>query len=84
MDLYIYITHLGMNIPISVEPLLVYNLVPTEDEIGWEVKRLCNHHSRGLSRIQGKHLKRWLVAARKAKKDVTTTGMETTKSKGTT
>ena len=38
VDLYRYITPTGENIPISVEPFPVEDLVPTEDEIEWAVK----------------------------------------------
>ena len=56
---------LGVNIPIYVEPFLVEDLVPTEDNIEWAVKRLQNHCSGGPSGIRAKHLKGWLAAARK-------------------
>ena len=38
VDLYRYIPPPWNNIPVSVEPFLVEDLVPTEDEIEWEVK----------------------------------------------
>ena len=47
-DLYSYVLPLGANIPIYVEPFPVDDLVPTEDEIEWAVKRLQNHRSGGL------------------------------------
>ena len=34
--------------------------------------------------MRAEHMKRWLAAARKAEKDATTTGVETTENKGTT
>ena len=49
MDLYIYVPPLGENIPVSVEPFLVDDLVPTEEEIKWAVTQLQNHSSRGAS-----------------------------------
>ena len=35
VDLYRHIPPLGENIPVSVEPFPVEDLVPTEDEIEW-------------------------------------------------
>ena len=78
MDLYSYVPPLGANIPIYMEPFLVDDLVPTEDEIEWAVKGLQNHCSGGPSGIRAEHLKRWLAAARKAAKEETATGEETT------
>ena len=54
-----------MNTSISVEPFPVDDLVSTEDEIEWMVKRLRNHRSGGPSGIQAEHTKRWLAAERK-------------------
>ena len=59
-----------------LEPFLVDDSVPTEDEIKWAVKRLHNHRSRGPSGIWAEHLKRWLAEARKSAKDETTAGEE--------
>ena len=78
MELYSYVPPPGANIPISVEPFPVDNLVPTEDEIEWEMKRLRNQCSGEPSGMRAKHLKKWLVAARKAEKYETTAGEETT------
>ena len=36
--LYRYVPHLGENIPVSVDPFLVNDLVPTEGKIEWAVK----------------------------------------------
>ena len=47
VELYSYAPPLGENIPISVEPFPVDDLVPMEDEIKWAVKRLRNHRSGG-------------------------------------
>ena len=47
MVLYSYVTPPGANIPISVEPFLVDDPVPTEEKIEWAVKRLRNHVSGG-------------------------------------
>ena len=55
--------------------------VPTEDDIEWVVKLLRNHRSRGPTGMQAKHLKRWMAAARKAAKEETVVGGETTEGK---
>ena len=52
-----------------------------EEEIKWAVKRLRNYRFGGPSGMRAEHLKRWLVAARKAAKDQTTAGEETTEGK---
>ena len=38
VDMYSYIPPPGTNIPVSVQPFLVEDSVPTEDEIEWAVK----------------------------------------------
>ena len=43
VELYSYVPPPGANIPISVDPFLVDNWVPTEDEIYRAVKGLRNH-----------------------------------------
>ena len=74
VELYSYVPPPVANIPIYVEPFPVDNLVPTEDEIQWAVKRLRNHRSRGPPGMRAEHLKRWLAAARKAAKEETAAG----------
>ena len=66
--LYSYVPSSGENIPVSVEPFQVYDLVPTEDDIEWAVKRLRNHCYRGTSGMRAEHIKEWLVEARKKKR----------------
>ena len=58
-----------MNIPISVEPFLVDDLVPTDDEIGWAVKRLQTHRSRGPSGMRDEHLKGWIAAVKRKERE---------------
>ena len=69
VDLYKYVPPRGANIPIYVEQLLVDDLVPTEDEIEWAVKRLQNHRSGGPSGMQAKHLKGWIAAAKRKERE---------------
>ena len=68
MELYSYVPPPGANIPVSEDPLPLENLVPTEDEINGAEKLLCNHPSGGPSKVQDKHLKGLLAAARKKEK----------------
>ena len=63
VELYSYVLPPGENIPISVEPFLVDDLVPTKDEIKRAVKRLRNHRSGWTLGIRDEHLKGWLAAA---------------------
>ena len=57
VDLYSYVPPPGVNILISVDPFPVDDLVPTEDDIEWAVKRLRNHRSGEASGMRAKHLK---------------------------
>ena len=61
----------GDSIPVEIETFEVEDKVPDEGEIEWAVKRLCNHHSRGPSRMRAEHLKGWLAAARRREKGET-------------
>ena len=72
VELYSYVLPPGGDIPISTEPFLVDNSVPTEDGIELTVKRLHNHRSGVPSGMRSEHLKRWLTVARKKAKGDTT------------
>ena len=54
----------GDNIPVTVTPSDVDDLVPTEDEIAEAVKKLRRNRSGGASGIRAEHLKGWLAAAK--------------------
>ena len=69
VELYSYVPPPGTNIPISVQPLPVDDLVPMEDNIEWVVTQLRNHRSKGPSGMRAEHLKRWLATARKDEKE---------------
>ena len=56
VDLYRHIPPPGENIPISVDPFPVEDLVPTEDEIEGLVEWLQNHRSGGPSEMWAEHL----------------------------
>ena len=45
LDLYSYVPPPGENIPVSVEPFPVEDLVPMKDEIEWAMKQVRNHRS---------------------------------------
>ena len=66
VDLYHQVQPPGENIPTSVEPFQVEDLVPNEDGIEWVVRRLWNNLSRGTLGMRAEHLKGWLEEARKA------------------
>ena len=76
VDLYRYVPTPGVNISISVEPLPVDDLVPTEDKVGWEVKRLQNHRSGGPFGMWAEHLNGWLATAKKKEKEEATAKQE--------
>ena len=56
VDLYSYMPSPGANIPVTVRPVPVYDLVPTEDEIEEAVKNLQRNRSGGPSGMQAEHL----------------------------
>ena len=43
--------------------------MPEEEDIEWAVKRLRNNHSGGPLRMRAEHIKGWITAARRAKKE---------------
>ena len=65
VDLYRYIPPTGENIPVSVQPFLVEDLVPEEDEIEWSVERIHNHSYGGPSWMWSEHIKGWMLLATK-------------------
>ena len=52
--------------------------MPEEGGVEWAVKRLCNNRSRGALRMRAEHVKRWLMAEKKAEKDRDMAGGEET------
>ena len=56
----------GENIPTTVEPFPVDELVPTGDDIEWAVQRMRSNRSGGPSGIRTEHLQQWLREAQKA------------------
>ena len=57
IDLYLQVPPPGENILVSINPFQMEDLVPTEGEIEWVVRRLQNNCSRVLSGIREEHLK---------------------------
>ena len=65
VDLYRHVPPPGDNIPVYVELFQVEDLVPTEDDIEWAVRRLRKHRSRGTLGMRSEHLKGWMSESRK-------------------
>ena len=78
VDLYSYVPSPGTNIPISVKPVPVDDSVPMGDKIEWAVKNLRRKRSRGPSGMRGDHLKMWLAAAKRRKREAAEEGEGTT------
>ena len=55
----------GDNIPVTVKPAEINDLVPTKDKIAEAVTKLSRNRSGGPSRIRAEHLKGWLAAAKR-------------------
>ena len=60
VELYLVIPLLGKNIPTYVSPAHVYDSVPTDEEVEWEVRRLRGHRLGGPYRMRAKDLREWL------------------------
>ena len=51
--------------PVTIEPALIDNSLPTEDEIAATVQKLRRNRSGGPLRICAEHIKGWLAAAKR-------------------
>ena len=80
-DLYRYVPSPGTNIPISVNPVPVDDSVPTEDEIEGAVKHLRRNRSGGSLGMRAEHLKGWLAASKRRKRETADEGEVTTDGK---
>ena len=49
----------------TVEPAIIDDSVPTEEEIAAAVKKLQRNRSGGPSRIRAEHIKGWIAAAKR-------------------
>ena len=67
VDLYSYVSSPGENIPVTVAPAEVNDLVPMEDEIEDAAKNMRRNRSGGPSGMRAKHLKGWLAASNRGK-----------------
>ena len=65
VELFSQVSSQGDNIPVTVNPSEIDDLVPTEDEIAEAVKKLRRNRSGGPSRIRAEHQKGWLAAAKR-------------------
>ena len=63
VKLYRHIPPLGQPIPMGVQPFLVEESIPEEEDIAWAVRRLCLNRSDGLSGMIAEHLLQWLISA---------------------
>ena len=79
-ELYRRVAPPGENIPVTVDPTHIDDLVHTEDEVEAAVKKLRRNRLGGPSRIRAEHVKGWLAAARRGgvaeEKGKTKTAME--------
>ena len=69
VDIYSYVPSPGKNIPISVQPVPVDDSVPREDEIQVAVEQLRRNRSGGPSGMRDEHLKGWLAALKRKKRE---------------
>ena len=63
VDLYSYVPSPGENILVTVKPVKVGDLVPTEDEIEEAVKKLRRNRSGGASGMRAEHPNGWLAVS---------------------
>ena len=69
VELYSYLPPPGTNTPISVQPFMVDDSIPTEEYIEWAVTRLRNQRYGRASGMRADHLKRLMVTVRKSEKE---------------
>ena len=74
VNLYSYMPSPGANIPVTVRPVPVDDLVPTENEIEEAVKNLRWNRSWCPSGMRSDHLKGWLAASKREKREAVEKG----------
>ena len=74
MDLYSYVPSPETNIPISVNPVRVDDLIPAEDKIKGAVKHLQRNRSGGPLGMRAEHLKGWLAASKRKNREAAEKG----------
>ena len=67
VELYSYVPPLGENIPVTITPSDVDNLVPKEDEIAEAVKKLRRNRLGRPSGMRAEYLKGWLASSNRGK-----------------
>ena len=60
VEVYRYVPLLGQPIPMGVQPFLVYDSIPEDEEINWAVHRLRRNHLGGPSVERSEQLRQWL------------------------
>ena len=65
VELYSHVPPPGDNIPVTVTPSDIDDLVPTEDKISDAVQKMRRNQSGGPSEIRVEHLIGWLTAAKR-------------------
>ena len=68
VHLYSYVLSPGENILVTIKPVEVDDLVPTEDEIEEAVKKLRRNRSGGPSGMRAEHLKGRIAAPKRGKR----------------
>ena len=74
VDLYSYVPSPGTNIPVTVRLVPVDDSVTMEDEIKEAVKNLRRNRSGGSSGMRDEHLKGWLAASKRKKREAAEKG----------
>ena len=77
VDFYSYVPSPGTNTPIFVKPFPLDNSAPTEEGIKGAVKYLRRKRSGGASGMRAEHLKGWLEALKRRKREAAEEGEAT-------
>ena len=63
VEIYQHVPPPGEIIPVGDILFLMDDVIPEDEEIAWEVRRLCLNRSGGPSGMRAEHLRQWLIAA---------------------
>ena len=63
VEIYQHVPPPGEIIPVGDIPFLMDDVIPEDEEIAWEVRRLCLNRSGGPPGMRAEHLRQWLIAA---------------------
>ena len=61
-EIYRHVPPLGEMIPVGDLPFSVDDDTPDNEDIAWEVHRLCLNRSGGTSGMRAEHLRYWLIS----------------------